>query len=206
MARPTLMIDLQRCVGCMSCIVACKMENDVPVGNNLTRVETIGPDGTFPDGLRMYFFAHGCMHCNKPACVAVCPTGASHTRDDGLVVIDPDLCIACGTCMKACPYGARSISPVLNVAIKCELCKQLIDNGGKPSCVKHCMATARFFGDLDDPDNDIAQYLAQAGNQDRKTYMLQDMGTDPTVAYLEPKCGMLPEDIAFGAWFNEASQ
>ena len=196
MARPTLMIDLQRCIGCMSCVVACKMENGIPTGTTLTKIESVGPVGTFPKNLKQYWFPQGCMHCDFPLCVPACPVSATFMRADGLVVIDPAICLGCDYCVVACPYGARSIEPASNKAVKCNLCAQLIDDGKLPSCVKHCMAQARFFGDLDDPDNEIARHINKPGNQSRKFYILEDKGTKPTVAYLEPKCGMIVNDVS----------
>lgn len=199
MTRPSLLIDLQRCMGCMSCIVACKMEQEVPIGIRLTKVDTVGPLGVFPDGLRMYYFPQGCMHCNAPACVPACPTGASYVREeDGLVLIDPELCPGCDYCITACPYGARSIDPAVNKAVKCNLCVDLIDNGGRPSCVKHCMAYARIYGDLDDPNSDINKYLDEGDNRSRMVHMLEDQGTGPSVMYLTPRSGMKDGEVTLG--------
>lgn len=196
MTRPSMLIDLQRCIGCMSCAVACKMENDVPVGIALNKVVQVGPVGEWPYGLAQYFFPRSCMHCRKPACVEVCPTGASYIREeDGLVLVNDEQCIQCESCMKACPYGARSIDVVKNSAVKCTLCSSLIDKGELPSCVKHCIAEARIFGDLDDPASDIAAYLKENGNEARMIHLVEQAGTEPTVAYLEPKCGMLADRV-----------
>ena len=71
MARPTLLVDLQRCIGCYSCAVACKQENGTPVGVNWIKVDEIGPFGEFPN-VEGYFLPHGCMHCEDPACVEAC--------------------------------------------------------------------------------------------------------------------------------------
>lgn len=193
MSRPSILIDLERCMGCMSCRIACKMENNVPVGNNLIDVKTIGPVGTFPKNLRLYYVPHGCMQCNNPSCVTRCPTRAVVKRNDGLVTIDPELCIACGICIPDCPYNAISINTVLGTAIKCELCKQLTGNGKKPNCVKHCKAHALFFGNLNDRESDIRQHLEK--NRDRVVRFLEGKGTEPTVIYLKPKCGMEDNEI-----------
>lgn len=196
MAHPTLLIDLERCIGCMSCVVACKMENNVPVGINLNKVVQVGPVGEWPYGLSQYFFPQSCMHCESPLCVAVCPVGASYIREeDGLVLVDGEKCIQCESCVKACPYGARSIDTAKAQAVKCTLCNELTAKGELPSCVKHCMATARFFGDPDDPNSDIAQYLAEDDNASRKIYLREGEGTHPTLAYLKPKCGMLDDQL-----------
>lgn len=195
MARPTLLIDLKRCIGCMSCAVACKMENDVPVGISLNTVTQVGPVGEWPYGLKQYYLPHSCMHCDKPLCVEACPTGASYIREnDGLVLVDAEQCIQCESCVKACPYGARSIDATKGTAAKCTLCVNLIDNGELPSCVKHCIAEARFFGDLDDPNNSIAKYLAESDNEGRALKLLETEGTSPTVTYLQPTCGMLADE------------
>ena len=193
MARPSMLIDLQRCVGCMSCAVACKMENDVPVGIALNTVHQVGPVGEWPYGLSQYWFPQSCMHCDNPLCVEVCPTGASYVREDGLTVVDHSVCIQCGSCVNACPYGHRVIDPAKESAIKCTLCQPLIDAGKKPSCVKHCIAEARFFGDVDDPDSEINKYLAEPGNAERAIKLRESEGSKPTVVYLTPKCGMLDD-------------
>lgn len=194
MSRPSMLIDLQRCIGCMSCIVACKMENGVPTGIAWNKVETVGPVGTFPDNLSMYFLPHACMQCGRALCVEACPTGASYVREDGLVLIDPEICLGCDYCVTACPYAARTIDEATNLAVKCTMCTQLVDVGGRPSCVKHCMAYARIFGDLDDPDNEIDQYLNEGDNRSRLIHLLEDKDTGPTVAYLRPAVGMLSDE------------
>jgi molybdopterin-containing oxidoreductase family iron-sulfur binding subunit len=172
-------------------MVACKMENNIPVGTRVTKIETYGPIGTFPDDLKQIWFPQACMHCDTPLCVPACPTGASMMREDGLVYIDPEPCLGCDYCVVACPYGSRMIDPASNKAVKCNLCMQLIDDGKPPTCAKHCMCEARIFGDLDDPDNAITQYLNKPGNNERAFYAMENQGTNPTVVYLEPKVGML---------------
>jgi Fe-S-cluster-containing dehydrogenase component len=175
------------------------MEHAVPVGINWTQVESVGPTGTFPDGLKQYYVPRSCMHCDNPACVTVCPTGASAQREDGIVLVDHNICIGCAYCVEGCPYNARSIDARIEKAVKCTLCTNLIDNGEKPNCVHHCIAYARFYGDLDDPENEITQYLEQADNEGRSFHFLEDQGTGPTVVYLEPKCGMLENETS-GFW------
>jgi Fe-S-cluster-containing dehydrogenase component len=190
-----MLIDLKRCVGCMSCIVACKMEHSVPPGIAWNKVETAGPVGTFPDDLSLYFLPHGCMHCERALCVEACPTGASYVSEDGLVLIDPDACLGCDYCVTACPYSARSIDQATNLAVKCNMCVELLQEGERPSCVKHCMAYARIFGDMDEPGNPIEQYLSEGDNASRIVPLLQDKGTGPKVIYLAPKCGMLAQEV-----------
>ena len=190
MTRPTLLIDLERCIGCYTCKVACKQENGVAVGVDRNEVFEIGPSGEYPD-IKGYFLPQPCMHCEDPPCVETCPTGASYRRDDGIVLINHDECILCEKCIKVCPYGARDFNSEINRIEGCTLCTHRIDAGGKPACVVHCMGQALIFGDMDDPQSVVFKYLK--ANQERKLHLLEDQGTKPKVTYLVPKCGILPE-------------
>ena len=195
MAKPNLLIDLQRCAGCMSCIVACKMEHSVPSGIAWNKVETVGPVGSFPDDLSLYFLPHACMFCERALCVEACPTGASYVREDGLVLIDPEICLGCDYCVVACPSSARSIDATTNLAVKCNMCVDLLEAGERPSCVKHCMAYARMYGDMDDPNNEIDKYLDEGDNRSRIVTLLEGQGTGPKVIYLQSKYGMLSQEV-----------
>jgi Fe-S-cluster-containing dehydrogenase component len=148
-----IVTDLNRCVGCLSCSVACKSANGVPVGSFWNKVLRIGPNpksdgGQCPD-VEMYFLPVGCQHCENPQCVSVCPTQASAKMDDGSVQIDKQKCIGCQFCVMACPYSVRYLNEDEKVVEKCTLCEQKIVNGELPQCVEQCCARARFFGDLD---------------------------------------------------------
>jgi len=103
-----MVIDLNSCVGCQTCTIACKHANDTPPGVQWRRVIDVEL-GTFPNVERL-FMVTGCQHCAEPSCVPVCPTGATKQRADGLVTMDYDLCIGCGYCAVACPYQARTIA------------------------------------------------------------------------------------------------
>ena len=83
MTRNIIDIDLDSCIGCHSCAVVCKQENNVGLGTFYNKVLTVGPSGTYPD-LEMYYLPVSCQHCDNPECVSVCPTGASYKRDDGV--------------------------------------------------------------------------------------------------------------------------
>lgn len=189
-------IDLEKCVGCHGCSVACKAANGTPPG--VTRSNVVrGTEGTYPNAVRV-IRPMLCMMCENPPCVEVCPTGASTMREeDGIVVINKEECIGCESCAKACPYGARylvaneegyfggELNEYEQVAYanmpaktmdKCDFCIEY--NGGEPNpvCVKACMAEARVFGDLDE----MKKLVEERGGEP----YLPDEGTSPRVFYL----------------------
>ena len=148
MTRNIIAIDLDSCIGCHSCAVVCKQENNVGLGTYYNKVLTVGPFGTYPD-LEMYYLPVQCQHCENPECVKVCPTQASHVTEDGTVQIDKSKCIGCQFCAMACPYGVRYLNEEERVVEKCTLCEQITAQGGLPQCVIQCGGRARFFGDLE---------------------------------------------------------
>lgn len=188
MTRLTMLIDIQRCIGCWACTVACKQENDVAPGVFRNQLYLIGPYGEYPD-VKAYFLPRPCMHCEDAACVKACPTGASYQRGDGRVLIDANKCILCGYCAWACPYGARQFSETAKRMEGCTLCVQLTDKGEEPACVHHCMGKALMYGDLDDPKSEVSLYLE--ANKDRVFHLLESQGTKPRVIYFQPKMGAL---------------
>ena len=98
-----LVVDLDRCTGCDACVVACKLENGIGLGEYWNRVVTVGPTGTHPR-VEMYWLPVQCQQCENPQCVHVCPTGASYVDPDtGVVLVDKSKCIGCQYCMMACP-------------------------------------------------------------------------------------------------------
>ena len=146
-----IITDLNRCVGCLACSVACKAVNNVPIGSYWNKVVRVGPNpipggsGQYPD-VYMYFLPISCQHCENPECVKVCPTEASHVAEDGSIQIDKEKCIGCQFCVMACPYGVRYLNEEEKVVEKCTLCEQeflepftdadvhkLPDVGNKPS-------------------------------------------------------------------------
>ena len=155
MANYAIITDLNRCTGCLACTVACKAINGVDVGSFWIKTLRVGPhpieggSGTFPD-VEMYFLPVQCQHCENPECVKVCPTEASHIRDDGTVQIDKSKCIGCQFCAMSCPYNVRYLNEEEGVVEKCTLCSQIVGQGGLPQCVIQCGGRARFFGDLDE--------------------------------------------------------
>ena len=195
MAHKTIVTDLNRCVGCLGCIVACKTVNDVRVGSFRNKVLRQGPfpreeGGNWPD-IDMYFLPVSCQHCASPECVTVCPTGASHiNEEDGTVQIDKDQCIGCGACLTACPYGCRYVDVDTSVAEKCDLCASITSEGGLPQCVTQCGGMARWYGDLDEgiesfkgPRGETLGDFVEAYTDD-DLYRLDDEGNDPQGVYI----------------------
>lgn len=135
-------------------------------------------------------FPRSCLHCEQPACVTVCPTGASYKRaEDGIVLVDEDKCIGCKLCSWACPYGAREYSPVEGVMKKCTLCidriynEHLDESERQPACVQACPTRARHFGDLGDPESKVSKLVAERGGVD----LMASLGYQPTNKYLPPR-------------------
>ena len=166
-----LVIDLDTCVGCQACATSCKEWNNGGYSAPLTDQDPYGadPHGAWLNRVHGYevgegaasqtvHFPRSCLHCETPACVTVCPTGASYKRaEDGIVLVDPDTCIGCKLCSWACPYGAREYDYDDGVMKKCTLCVDRIYNetfapeDRVPACVRACPTGARHFGDLGDP-------------------------------------------------------
>lgn len=186
MAR-TLVIDLNRCSGCDTCQVACKIENKVSLGNYWNRVYPVGPTGMHPD-IEMYWLPMQCQQCENPACVDICPTGASYRDPEtGVILVEKETCIGCQACMSACPYNVRNFNEEENVVEKCTLCNQRTADGSSlPACVVVCPTGARAFGDIDDPDSDASKMLAAANEEDIHT-LLDDAATHPTARYILSK-------------------
>jgi len=175
-----MVIDTRRCIGCHACTVACKSENDVPLGYSRSWVEYI-EKGDFPNVDRS-FLPRLCNQCSKPACVDVCPTGATYKRkEDGIVVVDDDICIGCKYCIQACPYDARYLNPITGTVDKCDFCLHRVAQGLEPSCVNTCEGRARIFGDINDPASEVSKLIAQ----NSYTVLLKEMGTNPNVYYID---------------------
>ncbi|MBV7272601.1 4Fe-4S dicluster domain-containing protein [Clostridium sp. PL3] len=182
MVQNIMVVDLDRCIGCKGCQVACKMENGVALGSSRNKVLTIGPTGTYPE-LEMYFLPVMCQQCADPACVKVCPTGACYKRsDDGVIVIDKEQCIGCKSCMRACPYEINNFNNEMRVADKCTQCVHLREIGEKPACVKNCSGRSLIFGDINDPESDVSIALKEAGSEN--VYTLRNSGNNPSVRYI----------------------
>lgn len=185
--RYAMVIDLDRCIGCDACAVACKMENQVPLGVWriwVNRRET----GAYPRVSRAVLPVL-CNHCENPICVYVCPVKATYRRkEDGVVVVDPHLCIGCKICIVNCPYQMRYLDPVMRVAQKCNFCLHRIQKGLRPACVEACPTGVMLFGDLNDRYSPVVEALASRPAQRLKI----SYGTDPQVYYVGEDVSLLP--------------
>jgi tetrathionate reductase subunit B len=153
-----IVIDASRCIDCKACLIACKVENNLPEGfwRNWIR-----PLWEVSSGGKSEFQPGQCMQCEIPSCVAACPVDATYKQADGLVVIDPAKCIGCGNCVSACPYGARYRDPGIRRADKCDFCQQRLKRGEEPACVATCPTGVRTFGDLNDPQSEISRMVRE---------------------------------------------
>jgi Fe-S-cluster-containing dehydrogenase component/formate-dependent nitrite reductase membrane component NrfD len=172
-------IDNRKCIGCHACTVACKTENQVPLGVNRTWVKYV-EKGKYPD-TRRFFQVTRCNHCQKPPCVTICPVTAMYKRKDGIVDFDSERCIGCKACMQACPYDAIYMDPDDGTAAKCHFCAHRTEVGLEPSCVVVCPEHAIIAGDLDNPDGEISQLIAHQTVRVRKP----EQGTQPKLYYID---------------------
>ncbi|WP_455201033.1 sulfate reduction electron transfer complex DsrMKJOP subunit DsrO [Kaarinaea lacus] len=192
------LIDTTKCLdNCEACVTACNEENGL---TGFDRPET-DAQWIRKVTLRNKQTNHSlslpmmCQHCEHPPCVDVCPTGASFKRADGICLVDKHICIGCRYCMMACPYKARSfIHETLTDQLpemprgkgtveSCTLCVHRVDRGEIPACAEACAQTeegpAILFGDLNDPNSDIARRLAS----ERSTAVRADLRLNPGVRY-----------------------
>ncbi|MGI9014497.1 MAG: 4Fe-4S dicluster domain-containing protein [Phycisphaerales bacterium] len=152
------LIDHDRCIGCHACTVACKSENDVPIGNFRPWVKYT-ERGSYPD-IRRHFAVLRCNHCSKAPCVTICPVNALEKRADGIVDIDRDACIGCRACMQACPYDAIYLNDDRGSVEKCHFCAHRVEKGLEPACAVVCPENAIISGDIHDPQSTISRLIA----------------------------------------------
>src|SRR6188768_2503052 len=174
------LIDHRRCIGCHACTVACKAENDVPVGDFRTWVK-YQEKGRYP-AIKRHFAVLRCNHCTNAPCVTICPVNALSKRKDGIVDLDRDACIGCRACMQGCPYDAIYLNEDSGAAEKCHFCAHRVEKGLEPACVVVCPEGAIIAGDLHEPKSRIAQMVKEFQGETQQRRLEQRTG--PNVHYL----------------------
>jgi len=179
-----MLIDLKRCIGCQACTIACKAENDVPLGVFRRRVRTV-MENSYPDTAR-HFVPISCFHCADPACLKKCPKKAIYKSAEGLVLVDEKKCEKKKVCTIACPYRNIFIDPLTSKADKCTFCEHRVKEGVVPACVQTCTGGALMFGDVGDSGSDISKAIKSANAKVLKP----DAGTSPSVYYAGLESGL----------------
>jgi len=186
-----MLMQIEKCIGCGSCVRACQLENNVPDGYFRTWVERYhvadwtveSPTVDSPDGGKNgfvelketggknFFVPKLCNHCADSPCTQVCPVGATFDSPDGVVLIDPKYCLGCRYCIQACPYGCRFLNPSSETAEKCSLCYHRITKGLTTACCENCPTGARQLVDFKNPKDPIHEFLKTHSVQVLKPYM-----------------------------------
>ena len=177
MPRYGIAIDTTKCIGCHACRVACQNQNDLPVKEQFNRIAE-RERGKFPS-FSKEFVPLQCNHCTNAPCQRVCPTGATYTTDEGVVLVNPKTCVGCKYCIEACPYKMRVLDHAKGVVVKCRMCIEMVREGGTPACVSTCPTQVRIFGDLDDPKSEISRFIAKHNAQPLRP----DLNTSPKIFY-----------------------
>lgn len=205
MTRYAFSIDLDRCIGCEACAVACKTGHELPRGVRYIAISE-AVRGQMPN-LAGLFLQRRCLHCEQAACVQVCPTGAL-SKWNGLTVVQADKCSACGYCTDACPFKIPSIAD--EHVSKCVACFELVKEGQTPWCAQTCPSQAIRFGAREQIVADIKARLAmvRARYPAAQLYGETELGGLGAVMMLLDKPGVygLPENpqlpATLDAWQN----
>jgi phenylacetyl-CoA:acceptor oxidoreductase subunit 1 len=205
-----MVIDQEKCIGCDYCIEACRASNDISPSITWTKLYEVDKIGDKP-----VYLSVPCMHCEHAPCVSVCPVGASYYRDDGIVMMDYDLCIGCRYCQTACPYQARSFNweafkgdnPAVpkwgepdverrprGVVEKCTFCYQRIDRGLAagflpgidPEATPACVNACPKGARYFGDIKDPESPVSVALANSHSFRLREELGTGPRVYYLPP--------------------
>ena len=179
-----MVINTGRCMGCMTCVVSCHENNYLPDDFFFNKVETEGNHLYIATGkapnVKIKMMPQQCNHCEDPACLKACMFGAISITSSGIVSIDREKCQSCGNCVTVCPYGNVKLDPLYNRAAKCTLCEPRILNGEEPFCVKSCPGKARKVGNLSDPTSEVSTLIREKNGYT----LMPEEGTGPKVYYV----------------------
>lgn len=169
MSQLGFLFDQRYCIGCQGCQTACQVKNSTPIGVSLRHAVSFE---VIPQGP---FMTMSCNHCEEPACFGACTQGAiSKDAENGIVLVDKEKCIGCGACAIACPYEAPVVDKETSKALKCDFCKDRIDAGELPACVRACPVKVLTFGPLDELD--------KTGVTEAPGFVLED--TKPSIRFV----------------------
>ncbi|MCK4924129.1 MAG: 4Fe-4S dicluster domain-containing protein [Spirochaetes bacterium] len=164
-------VDIGKCMACKACELACAVEH-----SSSRDMHKIVKEGERP-GYRINVEAYGrnavpinCKHCEEPACVAACPTGAVHRDKAGEpVIVDQERCIGCHMCVMACPFGVIIVSTDGKGVLKCDMCIERLERGEEPACVNACPTGSLKFMDEEDANRakrmKVAEQMVSAKEQ-----------------------------------------
>jgi len=138
MKKVSLIVFQRDCMGCHACEIACKQEHGLGVGPRLIKVIEKSP----------FYLPIYCHHCTKPPCRDACPVEAIFREEQGIVLIEDELCIGCKACVEACSFGAMQFDDDREVAVKCDLCYERLKNDEWPACSKACPTRCILWGDM----------------------------------------------------------
>ena len=154
MKQYAFFFDSSACSGCKACEMACRDKHDLEKGIQWRRVYEVAggewkvENKVIRQNLVAYYVSMSCNHCQHPVCVHACPTEAMQKNEEGIVFIDPDLCIGCKYCSWACPYDAPQYNYRTGLMTKCDFCMDYLRQGKAPSCVAACPMRVLDFGEF----------------------------------------------------------
>lgn len=186
MAKQGFYFNMDSCIGCKTCQIACKDKNDLDLGVVYRRLVDYEV-GEYPS-VAAFHHSATCNHCENPACVANCPQNAMYIdEEDGTVQHDDALCIGCETCVKSCPYGVPVYIESAKIVGKCDGCIQLRANGEQPACVASCLMRALEFGPIED-------LIAAHPDAVKDITVLSDSSETNPCTIISPKAAALEPD------------
>ncbi len=214
MAEKGILFDMEKCIACRACQVACKQWNELPAENTTFFAVSGGyqnPIGLSPKTytlvkfyevekdkkLRWLFRAHRCFHCIDPACVKACPVtpvkAMTHLKEYGIVYVNKELCIGCGACHEYCPFNTPQIDDEKGKSSKCTFCVDRVTNGLQPACAKACPTGTINFVDYSQIKELAQQAKARllAKGRQPQIYGEKELGTGTHKIYV------LPEPVDF---------